>query len=374
LITGAHALTGAQTGQSREAFTSDEMRPGGELYFEQVDNPSGTATYRLHVAEASADRVVFDVENVTRMRYLFIPVFDPGEMQSVYFLDREGDNVWRYYSESSAINRAVAFCRIPAGIPTAQEPPAARWGVRNLAARGANGDARASELVVKLTAFLIAALSMTGASSVASAFADPAPQAVESAPENAAPIPEDIVVEAGPSVAVTPMQRLGWFDKKTFGVLNLGGSAPLAAWLTFRDQPREAGPHWGGFAERYGVSVSTTALSNAMEAGLGAIWGEDPRYFRDHAGASLKSRLGRVVKWTVAAPNGSGELRPAYARFIALSGSSFISNGWREPSDTDAEHSLSRIGFGLLGRMGSNAVDEFWPDIKRTLFHRAARI
>jgi hypothetical protein len=226
---------------------------------------------------------------------------------------------------------------------------------------------------VKLTAFLIAAFSMTGALSVASAFADPDPLTAESALENAAPIPEDVVVEAGPSAAVTPMERLIWFDKKTFGVLDLGGSIPAAAWLTFRDQPREAGPHWRGFAERYSVSVSTSALSNAMEDGLGAIWGEDPRYFRDGAGASLKSRLGHVVKWTVVAPNRSGELRPAYARFIALSGSSFISNGWREPSDTDAAHSLSRIGFGLLGRMGSNAVDEFWPDMRRRLFHRATR-
>jgi Family of unknown function (DUF6675) len=141
LIEEAHALTGAQTGQRRDDFTSDEMKEGKVLYFEQVDNLSGTATYRLHVAEASADRVVFDVENVSKMRYLFIPIFDPGEMQSVYFLDRDGDSVWRYFSimrtgknangliarnESSAINRAVAFYRHLAGIPTAQEPPASR--------------------------------------------------------------------------------------------------------------------------------------------------------------------------------------------------------------------------------------------------------
>jgi hypothetical protein len=239
-------------------------------------------------------------------------------------------------------------------------------------ARGANGRARALAFVVKLTGFLIAAFWMTGAGPVGSAFAGTDPQVAESAPDNAASIPEDIVVEAGPAAAVTPMERLGWFDRKTFGVQNLGGAIPIAAWLTFRNQPSEAGPHWRGFAERYSVSVSTTALSNAMEAGLGVIWGEDPRYFRDRAGASLTSRLGHVVKWAVVAPSRSGELRPAYARFIAVSGSSFISNGWREPSDTDAEHSLSRIGYGLLGRMGSNAFDEFWPDIKRRLFHRAA--
>jgi hypothetical protein len=95
----------------------------------------------MHVAEASADRLVFNVENVTTMRYLLIPILHPGEIQSVYFLDRESDDVWRYYSmvrtaktansllagnQSSSVNRAVAFYRALAGIPAEQEPPAAR--------------------------------------------------------------------------------------------------------------------------------------------------------------------------------------------------------------------------------------------------------
>jgi hypothetical protein len=45
--------------------------------------------YRMHIAEASANLIVFDVENVSTMRYLLIPVLHPGEMQSIYFLDRE---------------------------------------------------------------------------------------------------------------------------------------------------------------------------------------------------------------------------------------------------------------------------------------------
>jgi hypothetical protein len=141
LIVDAHALTGLQPSQRREDFTPDETREGKVLYFEQEDNLSGKAIYRMHIAEASADRLVFDVENVSTMRYLFITLFHPGEMQSIYFLDRESENVWRYYSivrtgkdanllitgnESSAVNRAVAFYRCLVGIPTGQEPPAAR--------------------------------------------------------------------------------------------------------------------------------------------------------------------------------------------------------------------------------------------------------
>ena len=141
LIPEAWALTDAQSGRRREDFTADEMKRGTLLYFDQVDNLTGKGTYRMRVSEASADRIVFDVENVSTMRYLFLTVFHPGEMQTIYFLDRDSENVWRYYSivrtglnasslvtanEASAINRAVAFYRRLAGIPTDQEPPAAR--------------------------------------------------------------------------------------------------------------------------------------------------------------------------------------------------------------------------------------------------------
>jgi hypothetical protein len=141
LIVNAHALTGSQPSHSREDFTPDEMKAGKLLYFEQVDNLSGKAIYRMHIAEASADRLVFDVENVSSMRYSFVTLFHPSEMQSIYFLDRESANVWRYYSiartgrnasrlatghASSSINRAVAFYRCLVGVPTDQEPPAAR--------------------------------------------------------------------------------------------------------------------------------------------------------------------------------------------------------------------------------------------------------
>jgi hypothetical protein len=141
LIVDAYALMASQTGQRREDFTPNEMKEGDVLYFEQADNLSGKAMYRMHIAYASTDRLVIDVENVSTIRYLFIPIIHPGETQSICFLDRESDDTWRYYgivrtgkgvnrliagNESSAVNRAVAFYRHLVGIPTDQEPPAAR--------------------------------------------------------------------------------------------------------------------------------------------------------------------------------------------------------------------------------------------------------
>ena len=141
LVVDGHALAGPQHSQTRQDFTPDEMKVGEALYFEQADNLTGKATYRMQIVEESANRIVFTVENVSTIHYLFIPVLRPGEMQSIYFLNHESEGVWLLYgmvrtsknankriaaNESSSINRAVAFYRFIAGIPTDQEPPAAR--------------------------------------------------------------------------------------------------------------------------------------------------------------------------------------------------------------------------------------------------------
>jgi hypothetical protein len=140
LILAAYALSGPAGDPRRKDFSLDEMLEGRTLYFHQEDNLFGKATYQLHILKASPDRIVFATENITTMRYLLIPLFQPGELQSLYFLDRESPEVWRYYClarigkhassltaghQASSINRAVAFYRRLAGIPLDKEPPAA---------------------------------------------------------------------------------------------------------------------------------------------------------------------------------------------------------------------------------------------------------
>ena len=141
LILQAYALRDADSDQPRADFSPDEFKQGKLLYFAEEDNVSGKATYRMQILNATADHLVVEVENVSTIRYHLLPVIRPGELQSIYFLDRESDRVWRYYSivrtgkhvnhllvgdGSSLINRAVAFYRYYVGIPGKQEPPAAR--------------------------------------------------------------------------------------------------------------------------------------------------------------------------------------------------------------------------------------------------------
>jgi hypothetical protein len=163
--------------------------------------------------------------------------------------------------------------------------------------------------------------------------------------------------------------RLQWFLKSTVGPTAIAGSAVVAGWGTLFDHPKEYGAHWDGFGERYGLHVSQSATSNAMEAGIGAFWGEDPRYVPE-TGQPFRTRLGHVIKYTFFTTNRDGQTVPAYARYTAISGSNFISNAWRPPSETIASDARERIGLGFAGRMASNALHEFMPDLMRHFSHK----
>ena len=165
---------------------------------------------------------------------------------------------------------------------------------------------------------------------------------------------------------ITGQQRIRWAVRNSIGP----GVLFSAGFGTLFDVPKAYGTHWSGFGERYGIRLSTLAVSNTMEAGLGAIWGEDPRYTRD-AGAPFKNRVGHAIKMTYMAQNRDGGLMPAYARFLALPGGNFLSNTWRADSDATLSHASIRTGLRFLGRLGTNSFDEFWPDVRQKLFHRA---
>jgi hypothetical protein len=144
LVTSATALSGPDPGQRRPDFAPAELTAGSTLFFAQSDNrSSGEVVYRLLIRELRTDRLVIATENVTAVRKWGVTMFDPGELQSTYFLERGSPGVWTYYSLSrtspdaslfasghaaSYLNRAVALFRYFAGIPTDQEPPAARSG------------------------------------------------------------------------------------------------------------------------------------------------------------------------------------------------------------------------------------------------------
>jgi hypothetical protein len=169
---------------------------------------------------------------------------------------------------------------------------------------------------------------------------------------------------------ITPRQSFGWFIANTTGPAYLAGGIFLAAFATAADRPKEYGPHWEGFGDRYGLRKSVVATGNAIEASAGFVLREDPRYFR-MPDRPFNARVKNVISLTFTARREDGSFGPAYARYIAVVGSNFLSNTWRPPSGANAQDAVLRASVGFAGRMAANSFEEFWPDIKKRVFHRS---
>ena len=126
-------------GKGRADPAAGELTPGRSFFYFETSH--GRTVYRMTVRERTAERLVVATENVTPIRVGILTAFEPGAMQSVIFLNRRGPGLWGYYqtlrategasvialgSDASYVNRLAALYRYMAGIPTDQEPPAAR--------------------------------------------------------------------------------------------------------------------------------------------------------------------------------------------------------------------------------------------------------
>lgn len=172
-----------------------------------------------------------------------------------------------------------------------------------------------------------------------------------------------------PFEPITPEQRLKWFANAAVGPSNTLGSLIAASVDTWRNSPSEYGPHWAGYGKRFGLRSSGRAMESGLEAGLGAIWGEDPRYFRVPE-KPFMGRVSNVIRMTVITHDSSGHGMPAYARFVAAPAVGFLSNAWVPDSQHSTGDAFNRIGGIFANQLVGNAFSEFWPDVRRRVFRR----
>jgi len=178
-----------------------------------------------------------------------------------------------------------------------------------------------------------------------------------------------VISAQAPYQMISGKQRIEWAVQQTFGPESLLVGTLSAGIGTGRDNPPEYGPHWEGYAKRYGMRFTGIASSNTIEAGLGALWGEDPRYVRNQ-NLPFKKRIANVFVLSFTARNRNGKLEPAYARYVAIPGNNFLANTWRVSSEANVSSALTRTGYGFLGEIASNAWSEFWPDVKRKVLKK----
>jgi hypothetical protein len=168
-------------------------------------------------------------------------------------------------------------------------------------------------------------------------------------------------------VPITASQRVEWITDGTIGlrsVLIVGVMS--ASFQTGVNAPSEWERSWSGFGKRFLQREVDVALSNSLEAGVGALWGEEPRYIRAGRG-KIGDRARYAIKTAFLAQHVDGTLHPAWGRYVGNTVNNVIENAWLPPSATTPGQTVLRSVFGMLTRIGGNAFEEFWPDVVRLL-------
>jgi len=191
-------------------------------------------------------------------------------------------------------------------------------------------------------------------------------------PESTEPPAAAAVVSQPLTPTPTPIdgqQRVNWIVSGSIGPGSLGVGAFASVCQTGWNTPHEWGRTWSGLGKRYLAREADVTISNSIEAGLGAIWGEDPRYISAPR-RSVGSRIGYAAKTVLLAPRRDGRLAPAWGRYAGNTLNNVIENAWLPPSMTTPNQTVVRCASGLLGRLIGNLWDEFWPDLRKHVIYR----
>ncbi len=138
LIADAFALASRDTENRRADFTPAEILSGRTLYFAQRDTRSTSLNiYSLTGRLLGPRRLAIEMVNLTAIRFVFFPLFEPNSLRSLHFFEMLEPGVWGYYGisairdgsvegyEKSLVNRAAAIYRFFRGIPADRDPPLA---------------------------------------------------------------------------------------------------------------------------------------------------------------------------------------------------------------------------------------------------------
>ena len=166
---------------------------------------------------------------------------------------------------------------------------------------------------------------------------------------------------------ITGRERVDWAVIGTVGIRSLTVVGPLsAAWNTAWNTPEEWERTWSGFGKRYGQREADVAISNTIEAGLGALWHEEPRYIRSGR-KGIMPRARYAMKTVLLTQRPDGRLAPAWGRYAGNTLNNLIENAWLPPSVTTPGQTVARMGLGFLSRLGGNLWEEYWPDVRARL-------
>jgi len=135
------------------------------------------------------------------------------------------------------------------------------------------------------------------------------------------------------------------------------------------DSPPQWGPAIGGYGRRVVSRVASSLIQETVEAPVAALLHEDVRYI-----ASPRHRWDHralhAIEYSVVTYNNSGRPTPNIANLSGVYASTAISGTWLPGNQSLARYTFTNGTEQIGVSMAVNILQEFWPDIRRSVFHR----
>jgi hypothetical protein len=210
--------------------------------------------------------------------------------------------------------------------------------------------------------------------------ADPKPEAGKSKLEEETGTVNDRIFEVMPNYgtveggnALPPLSTGQKFRLATAGVTDYFAypfNAGLAAIGQANNSPQSWGQGWGAYAKRFGSTYADNTIGTYMTTAIyPTLLREDPRYYQLREG-SFKRRAVYPIARLFVTRTDSGGTRFNISEVVGNATAAGLSNLYHAPEDRTLGRNLSSLGMLLMWDGVSNEMKEFWPDIRRKVFHK----
>jgi hypothetical protein len=163
------------------------------------------------------------------------------------------------------------------------------------------------------------------------------------------------------------------FRLATAGVLDWGAypfNAILSGIAQAKNDPKEWGQGWDAYGRRYGASFADNSIGTYMTTAIfPSLLREDPRYYQLGKGR-FAHRAYHAINRLFITRTDSGETRFNFSESLGNASAAAISNIYHVPEDRTASRNAATFAFLILYDGLDNELKEFWPDIRRKVFHK----
>ncbi len=170
-----------------------------------------------------------------------------------------------------------------------------------------------------------------------------------------------------------PLRTGQKFRLATAGVFDWGAypfNGILSAIAQAKNDPKEWGQGWDAYGERFGASFADNSIGTYMTTAIfPSLLHEDPRYYQLGRGR-FAHRAYHAIDRLFITRTDSGHSHFNYSESVGNAAAAAISNIYHVSSDRTASRNATTFAFLILYDGLSNELKEFWPDIRRKVFHK----